>query len=132
VTRWQWMLVGAFAFITFSVFVALVVSLAETPPPLPTPTRTPLPTFTPTATPQPTVILMPSRPPTMTLAPTFTPPAPIVTPTSITRRHTVQTGETLASIAEKYGVSVQAIADLNGIVDPNLIEVGQELLIPQY
>jgi nucleoid-associated protein YgaU len=125
--RWQWTLVGTFAFITFSIFAALAVSLLEPPAPLPTPTRTPVPTFTPTGTPRPTPILMPTRPPTAT--PPFT-PTPNPTPTTSNRTHTVQFGETLAGIADEYGVSVEAIVELNGLTNPNAIEVGQELLIP--
>ena len=44
--------------------------------------------------------------------------------------HTVQRGETLASIAAKYGVTVEAIVAANHISNPNLISVGQELVIP--
>jgi len=43
----------------------------------------------------------------------------------------VQPGETLSSIARQYGVSYQAIMYVNGLEDPNLIEVGQELIIPR-
>jgi LysM repeat protein len=45
--------------------------------------------------------------------------------------HTVSRGETLASIAAKYGVSVSAILSANSITDPNLIKVGQKLVIPK-
>ncbi len=45
--------------------------------------------------------------------------------------HTVQRGETLASIAERYGVTVQAIVAANNISDPNIISVGAELFVPQ-
>jgi LysM repeat protein len=44
--------------------------------------------------------------------------------------HVVQAGETLYSIARRYGVDVQAIARANGLVNTNLIYVGQRLLIP--
>jgi LysM repeat protein len=44
--------------------------------------------------------------------------------------HVVQKGETLYSIARRYGVSVDAICAANGITDPSLIYVGQELVIP--
>jgi len=47
------------------------------------------------------------------------------------RTHTVSRGETLASIAAKYGVSVSAILSANSISDPNLIKVGQKLVIPK-
>jgi len=44
--------------------------------------------------------------------------------------HEVRRGETLATIASQYGVTVQAIAQANGISDPNRIAVGQKLIIP--
>jgi len=43
--------------------------------------------------------------------------------------HVVQRGETLASIAYRYGTSVSALAAANGIRNPNLIYVGQRLTI---
>jgi LysM repeat protein len=45
--------------------------------------------------------------------------------------HIVQTGERLSAIAQLYGVSWLAVAELNNITDPNLIQPGQELVIPQ-
>jgi LysM repeat protein len=44
--------------------------------------------------------------------------------------HTVQRGETLASIARAYGVTWPDIAAANGLTDPNHIYGGQQLLIP--
>ncbi len=44
--------------------------------------------------------------------------------------HTVQKGETLSSIAKKYGTTYQKIAQYNGIANPNLIRVGQKIKIP--
>ena len=44
--------------------------------------------------------------------------------------HTVQEGENLYRIARKYGTSVQAIAQANGLTDITLISVGQKLAIP--
>ncbi|MGD1995468.1 MAG: LysM peptidoglycan-binding domain-containing M23 family metallopeptidase [Anaerolineae bacterium] len=44
--------------------------------------------------------------------------------------HVVQRGETLFSIARRYGTTVEAIAHANGIPDPRQIYVGQRLLIP--
>lgn len=46
------------------------------------------------------------------------------------RVHVVQAGETLADIAIQYGSSVVAIARANGIDDPEVIWVGQQLEIP--
>jgi LysM repeat protein len=44
--------------------------------------------------------------------------------------HKVKKGDTLASIARKYGSSVEAIAQANGIPEDASIEIGQEILIP--
>ncbi len=44
--------------------------------------------------------------------------------------YTIQAGDTLAEIAAAYGVSVDALADANGITNPDQIEVGQILRIP--
>jgi len=44
--------------------------------------------------------------------------------------HVVQAGETLSSIAAKYGVTTQAIMNANNISNPNLIYPGQRLQIP--
>ena len=44
--------------------------------------------------------------------------------------HTVQKGETLSSIAAKYGTAYQKIAQYNGITNQNLIRVGQKIKIP--
>jgi LysM repeat protein len=50
--------------------------------------------------------------------------------TGMTIVHTVQQGENLYRIARKYGTSVQAITQANGITDPALIAVGQKIAIP--
>lgn len=44
--------------------------------------------------------------------------------------HRVARGETLASIAQRYGTTIRTIQTANGITDPNLVLVGQELTIP--
>ncbi|NOZ29729.1 MAG: LysM peptidoglycan-binding domain-containing protein [Chloroflexi bacterium] len=101
------------------------------PPPTqvpPTPTPTPIPP-TPTSSPTPTAT--PTPPPT-TAAPiassTAEPASPPASPTPIV--HVVQRGEFLASIAQKYGVTVQAILSANRVRNPNLLYAGQRLVIP--
>jgi LysM repeat protein len=44
--------------------------------------------------------------------------------------HIVQPGENLSMIARRYGVSQDALARHNGIVNVNLLRVGQSLRIP--
>jgi len=86
---------------------------------------------------QPVTTSPPATPPvTPTRTPTATPSGPegIETPTATTQpmiRHTVALGEVLSAIAARYGVTVEAIVAANGLEDPNRLEVGQVLLIPQ-
>lgn len=60
------------------------------------------------------------------LIPGWGPPAPVPGP----RYYIVQLGDTLSGIAWRYGTTVWAIAQANGIWNPNLIYVGQRLYIP--
>ncbi len=46
------------------------------------------------------------------------------------RAYTVVAGDTLFEIAESFGVTLEELVAFNGITDPNLLEVGQTLLIP--
>lgn len=59
-------------------------------------------------------------------------PAPAVVPVTNTAAvyHTVQAGETLASIGRIYGLGWPDIANANGLSSPNIIYSGQQLLIP--
>jgi LysM repeat protein len=81
-------------------------------------------------TPQSTEVTLARRPTSTprpaTPMPTFT---AIPSPTSIA--HTVARGETLLGIANQYGVSVEALQEANGILDPRRLQVGQDLLVPQ-
>jgi len=45
-------------------------------------------------------------------------------------RYKVQRGDALSDIAQKFGVSVEAIKASNDIADPDKISIGQTLLIP--
>ncbi|HEX4902066.1 MAG TPA: LysM peptidoglycan-binding domain-containing M23 family metallopeptidase [Acidimicrobiales bacterium] len=44
--------------------------------------------------------------------------------------HTVQSGQTLGSIAAKYGISTSSLASANGISDPRRLQIGQKLTVP--
>jgi peptidoglycan lytic transglycosylase D len=46
------------------------------------------------------------------------------------RSHTVRRGDTLVSIAQHYGVTVQALRKVNGMRRRSIIKVGQNLRIP--
>jgi LysM repeat protein len=92
-------------------------------------------TLTPTPTPAPTatlavVMMAATPPPTPTPAP-YTPlptPTSTVTPTPVI--HTVASGESLLNIATQHGVSVAALQEANGILDPRSLQVNQQLIIP--
>jgi LysM repeat protein len=57
--------------------------------------------------------------------------APVTTTTTIPSEYTVVAGDTMSGIAKKVGVTVEELAQFNGITDPNLIQVGQVLKIPK-
>ncbi len=78
------------------------------------------PSSTPTVTPTPTSTPTPTQTPTPTS--TSTPIPPLV--------HQVQPGEVLLSIADDYDVTIDQILALNPDVEPELLQVGQLLLIP--
>lgn len=46
------------------------------------------------------------------------------------RSYTVVAGDTLFVIAESFGITLDELVAYNGITDPNVLEVGQVLLIP--
>ena len=81
-----------------------------------------------------TTTLLPWRTPTATSAPTRVQPSqqatiePGPSPTPLT--HIVQAKESLLTIAAQYGVTLDALLALNPDVNPNLLSIGQALLIP--
>ena len=70
----------------------------------------------------------PSPAPTQGPAPANPTPAPLTPEPSST--YTVAYGDTLFSIARRFGTSVQAIADANSMLPSALIRAGQVLTIP--
>lgn len=63
-------------------------------------------------------------------APAAVEPAPAPEANRAAVYHTVQAGETLASIGRTYGLGWTEIAAANGLANPNHIYGGQQLLIP--
>ena len=99
----------------------------------------PVPTATSTRTPgTPTIAATPSVAPTSVPTPkpsVDAPPSasPASEPTSDVmpaQTYVVQPGDTLKSIADRYGTTVVALQAANGIADQNVINVGQVLTIP--
>lgn len=70
-------------------------------------------------------------PPVVPPGPTPTPQPPPSTPVPPSNQtYVVQPGDTLSKIARQFGTTVQALVQANNIVNPNLIYVGQVLVIP--
>jgi LysM repeat protein len=64
------------------------------------------------------------------VAPTATPTPTATLPPGTQVTYVVQTGDTLYSIALHFGVSVQDLMNANGLTNPNYIQIGQTLIIP--
>jgi spore germination protein YaaH len=65
------------------------------------------------------------------IAPGFSSPA-LAAPAALvcSATHTVKAGETLSSVAKKYGVTVDALASANGLKTTATLYKGQQLCIP--
>jgi cell wall-associated NlpC family hydrolase/transposase-like protein len=87
-------------------FAVLVPSAANAPA-----AATPAPTATPTLAPTPS-------------------PTPAAAPGVVARRYAVEAGDTILSIAGRFGVSAEAIIASNNLSEADLLSIGQELLIP--
>ncbi len=86
-----------------------------------------------TEAPQPTVFsfLPPTRlPGALILTPTPDAPHQVPRIRGKEEKYVVQAGDSLGSIAQAYGVSIEQIMEANELSDPNLLNVGQELRIP--
>jgi LysM repeat protein len=99
-------------------------------PTQPPPTTATSPAPSPAATAAASAV--PSAPPSpvVTAPPGTAAPAPSATPAVATTTYRVRAGATLTTIAARFGTTVRAITELNGIADPRLIKIGQVLKIP--
>jgi nucleoid-associated protein YgaU len=81
----------------------------------------------------PTALLETEAPATEAPAPTAmpptAPPAPTAAPDYV--EYTVQRGDSLKGIAEKYGVTIREIIAINQIPNPDSLTVGSVLRIPK-
>lgn len=58
-------------------------------------------------------------------------PSPGVTPTPMEPvTYTVQAGDTLSGIAQEHDVSLEALIAVNNLADPDVLNIGQTLIIP--
>jgi LasA protease len=64
------------------------------------------------------------------LTPTPDPPRVLPTPRQSAEQYTIRPNDTLGQIAQRYGVSLAKLIETNSIANPDLVEVGQVLIIP--
>jgi LysM repeat protein len=92
------------------------------------PSATAIPPASSSPSPSPLVSSVPTTAPSPSPSPVPSSAAPTVAPSFAT--YTVRSGDTLASIAGRFGTTARAIAQLNGIDDPRRLRIGQVLRIP--
>lgn len=111
------------------VFVLLLGCLAGCATPG---TATPMATSTATATPQIGVMLITRvRPTTAVSQTTPTPlPTPTATPTPTPIVYRIEAGDTLLDLALRHGYTVADIEALNPGIQPELLQIGQPVLLP--
>ncbi len=78
----------------------------------------------------PTPTAKPTASPTPAVSPTARPSATPTPPAGSGRTYTVKAGDTLSSIAARFGTTVKVLSKLNGITNPSLIRTGQVLKLP--
>ena len=96
-------------------------------------TASPAPTRTagPTPTRAPLSVTIPTHNPNAPLAsPTPNLPRTLPTPRQASNQYVVQQGDTLDSIAQSYGVSVETLQQANNLTDQNVLSIGETLNVP--
>jgi len=123
--QWIPFLLGALSVVFIVVGIVLVLAFTGEGQKIPfLNTDTPTPTSTNTPTPSPTN--------TPTATPTSTPtPSPTLTPTpSEPFEYTVEEGDSLIAIAEKFDVDLITLMLLNNMNNNSTLYVGQKIIIP--
>ena len=64
------------------------------------------------------------------LTPTPDNPHPLPTLRTEPLQYVVQPGDTLGTIAQRYGVSLEEMVRANSLINPNLLDIGQMLTVP--
>lgn len=96
-----------------------VVVNSENQPHGPAPTRAPI-----------SVTLPPRNPGIGLTTPTPDPPHPLPPPREYVDQYTVQAGDTLGSISRRYGISLDALMQANGMNESSILSIGLVLDIP--
>ena len=122
--------VAGFVVIVLTAVAVFLLLRRSAPGASPSAEESETPAVTETVPPSPTASETP--PPTETAAPLLSETPPLEgTPVSPgTSTYVVQEGDTLATIAERFNIDFQTLLSLNPDIDPDLIVVGQEIVVP--
>jgi hypothetical protein len=123
-SAYTWILAGVLVIGVIALFFALrfVFDSSGSPQAAPKPQVTPslLPSPSPQSSPPPFLTPVPSPS-----------PVPVGTAAVQQRVHVVEGGDTLNRIAQRYGVTIDAIMQANGFTDRNrILRIGERLVIP--
>jgi len=103
--------------------------------PVPTPEIAASPDSTPKAATTPNLRIEPTTNPETAVKPQVPQPQPVVmqtlTPSTAAKVYQVKPGDTLDEIARRYNLSRSELIQANGLNNPNLLNVNQQLKIPQ-
>ena len=95
------------------------LAVAWTRTPGPTPTRAPL-----------SVVIRTRDPNAPLMTPTPDMPRSLPTRRADTQQYTVLAGDTVGSIAQSYGISVDALEQANNLTNSSMLNIGQSLNVP--
>ena len=125
--QWLPFLLGALSVVFIVVGIVLVLAFMGKGQGIPfLSTDTPTPTMTYTPSPTPTATATPTLTPTATLTPT-----PTFTPTpSEPFEYTIEEGDSLVAIAEKFNVDLITLMLLNNLNNSSTLYVGQKIIVP--
>jgi LysM repeat protein len=112
----------AVVLVVVGVFLIVIWLTGGESPALPAFLASPTPTATPTETPLPPTA-------TATITPTST-PSPTATEVW-PKEYIIELGDSLWSVAEEFGVTIELLLAYNEIEDPNNVPIGTKLIVPE-
>ena len=112
----------AVVLVVVGVFLIVIWLTGGETPALPAFLASPTPTATPTETPLPPTA-------TATITPTST-PSPTATEVW-PKEYIIELGDSLWSVAEEFGVTIELLLAYNEIEDPNNVPIGTKLIVPE-
>jgi LysM repeat protein len=117
------------AILMVTAFVAVVLARTSSPGPAASAVPSP-PVVVVTASPTVRPTLRPTSSASASSSPSLPASASPAAAAPTPKTYKVARGDTLLKIAQRFGVSVRALQEANGLADPSLLRIGQVLTIP--